>query len=152
VTRAIVTALLLCACEPTVSLREDRIRWDREPTIGVAESSLEDGTRWAIDQWEWGAYVGQCTDADICVSRGFAARESSGGFAQWPGEANPCDAVVIQPRFGFVIAHELGHCFGLGHNDNRRSIMHRSLPAIDEPRVVTFDDAEALDRVREEAR
>ncbi|MEM9067106.1 MAG: matrixin family metalloprotease [Myxococcota bacterium] len=154
---------LTLSCVSTVDLRDDRIQWTREPVIGIAETDLSDGTRWAIKQWRWGTFQSGCQGADICVRRGFlwpGASSRTGGYAEWPGQSNACDAVIVRPAFGFVIAHELGHCFGLGHSVDQRSVMYPVIGGDDLPQPgvtplpphVTHDDADALELVKRGAR
>ena len=146
-------ACFLLACVRTAFLHETRIPWEDEPVVGIAEPSLAASTKWALNQWEWGRFHHSCDGADICVKRGFlfpGTGDKSLGRAFWPGEGNACDAVVYRPaREAVVVAHEIGHCFGMDHSQHSHSVMSATINV--DPDYwywVTYDDIRVLERIK----
>lgn len=114
-----------CDLPAPVAPRPDRIAWHREPRIATNAPELHPLVVQAIDDWGWGQLVAECLDADICVARdAMEGGRRAWGRASWdPGDDARCHAEVIIPSYA-VVVHELGHCFGLGHSEDRRSLMH----------------------------
>ena len=143
--------LLLLSCVASTPLHPDRVIFDGEPIVGVAEASLMDSAEWAVEQWSWGVLQAGCDGADICLERGALSVGGSAGKALWYAQSGTCTARVNNPRNqDYVVAHELGHCYGLAHNEDQpNSIM---FPRLDPngPHFVTDRDLEALDRIRYE--
>ena len=146
--------ILMLSCAATANyLHPTRTRWGQEPTVGTDDPSLEQSTRWALGRgaWGWGRFVGSCDGADICVRRGFFHPRSQVGVAIWPGQNNRCDALVLDgdPDLqAYIVAHEVGHCFGLHHNpDQPRSIMFWYLDR-EQRHWVTDRDLDQLEVIR----
>lgn len=114
-----------CSIPPPVAPRIDRVAWTHEPRISTNAPELRVLVRQAIAEWGWGQYVAECLDADICITRdAMESGRTAWGRASWePAGERRCQAAVIIASFP-VVAHELGHCFGLGHSEDRRSLMH----------------------------
>lgn len=144
--RLLVLVVLLASCPASVQMRPDRIVWSDTPTIGTDDSSLEDDIDWAVSQWGWGSPQSGCEGADICVRRGFLVANGPAGRAEWPGRSNRCDVWVYRPiNDPVIVAHEIGHCFGLGHSTHPRSVMYPEING-DDMYWVTYDDYNTLHR------
>lgn len=138
-----------CTIPSPIEPRADRIAWSREPTIATDTPSLRPLVRDAIAEWGWGQMVDECLDADICLSRdAMEGGRRAWGTASWePTGATRCHADVMIESYQ-VVAHELGHCFGLGHSEDRRSLMNaRTQDGARFPHVTRADLA-ALDAIR----
>lgn len=139
-----VTAGLLllfgCSCGALPELvqpRNDRIVWDHEPTVGTDDSDLDGDVRSSLRAWGWGVHVMGCAEADICVTRGFLDPGGPYGQALWePYVGTECEARVNVQTWE-IVAHEIGHCFGLDHSQDRRSVMW---PTAREPWETSFGD------------
>lgn len=153
-----VICFLLTACSlpAPVSPRHDRVAWGREPTVGTDDEALRPVVQQAIAAWGWGRLVETCESADICVARD--ALEGAGdswGRASWrPDGPARCRVAVMVETFG-VVAHELGHCFGLGHSADRRSVMYRRARGAHVAglaQFITLSDRDALTTIRRSTR
>lgn len=141
----ILTALALggCTIPPPVEPHPSRIRWDREPTVAGRDEELSRVVASAVRAWGFGRAVTDCVGADVCVARAFLEGRAEMGRAVWDREdPRTCDVWVLEARFA-VVAHELGHCFGLGHSSDRRSVMYYRASRL-EPRFITRSDRRLL--------
>lgn len=163
--QATIVALALlgsaCASLPAhVGEHPDRIHWSHEPTICIspdvyperAREVYAESAQDAIDAYGVGVLVDSCEGADIRIQQGALTAADGGawGRATWPGErGNACD-VFVKVYHYVIIPHELGHCFGLDHSTDRRSVMYATVPSYgpdDDPRgtwiqLVTREDRE----------
>lgn len=125
-----LSSLLLASCSlpPTIEPHPRRIQWEQEPAVGTDEAGLQELTRKAVVQWGVGSYVMGCSAADICV-RVAPLESDRWGYAEWPSSPERCSAWVMGPYPEIVVPHEVGHCLGLAHSHDRRSVMYPTVPA-----------------------
>lgn len=139
-----------CSIPPPIAPRHDAIAWEREPTIATDTPALRGLLREAVAAWGWGRIVEDCYEADICVSRdAMEGGRRAWGRASWErDEASRCQADVMLESLS-VVVHELGHCYGLGHSEDGRSLMHGR--AYDGSRLqhITAADRAALGAIRD---
>lgn len=128
--RAALAALLLVGCTPWVGPTAGMgWRWRSEPTVGASSPALAPLVAHAVEAWGYGRLVPSCAGADVCVVRGQRSH------AQRVGDRCIAEvalgAVDQLPRgVWHTTAHELGHCYGLGHSDDPASVMHPK-PSVD---------------------
>ncbi len=101
----------------------NRHEWPSEPTVGTDVPEYLDDVQEAVRAWRWGRYVEGASKADIYFVQG--ALQSGGVYGtagRDPQNSARC-RIEIRVQTGAVIAHELGHCYGIGHSTDRHSIM-----------------------------
>lgn len=113
---ALALALLLSACggAPWASTPGMGWRWPHEPTVGPSTLALAPAVDQALTAWGYGRAVPSCVGADVCV---LAGRRSHAGPS-----GGRCLAEVQFDAFE-IVAHEIGHCFGLPHSSDPESVM-----------------------------
>lgn len=125
-------AVFMLGCSPMVPCdvpgsNPEITAWDRMPTIGLKEGSehLYNEVGEAIDMWGWGWFIGDCNDVDICIEYVFPkpTQSNSLGYALQSRGTKFCRIVMYTDRIA-TVAHELGHCYGIGHLDDEKAIMH----------------------------
>lgn len=130
---AALLLVLLASCAPPWTGHAGMgWRWKDEPTVGVSTPELAQPVAHALERWGYGRQVSGCRGADVCVIRG--QRNHAGP------RGRRCVAEVDTAAW-YVVAHEIGHCYGLPHSDDPASVMHGySRPGQD----VTTEDRRAL--------
>lgn len=142
--------MLAASCEPLIEPLPNRLTYAREPVVGVRDPVLMQAAEWSVNAWDYGALQSGCDGADICVRVGMLEPGGPLGRAYWGPGIEGCKAEVMFPRWE-IVAHEIGHCFGLGHSRHSQSVMY---PTVDntfdssDVRYVTRSDLEALEAIK----
>lgn len=116
-----VLLLALSGCGPYVGPTAGMgWRWREEPTVGAASTVLDAPLDEALRRWGYGTRLPSCRDADVCVVLGDGSLHPNAGR-----QGDRCVAEVPERSvYWFVVAHELGHCYGLPHSDDPGSVMY----------------------------
>lgn len=117
-TRAVLLALLLAGCGapgPWATTAGLGWRWPSEPTVGASTPALAQPLEHAVERWGYGRQLPSCVGAEICVIDGQRSHAGPRG--------RRCIAEVDTHAW-YVVAHEVGHCYGIDHSADPASVMH----------------------------
>lgn len=106
--------------------------------MGVSSPALAPAAELALARWGYGRSVPSCEGADVCVRMG---PRNHGGL-RVDGQC----LAEVNVSYWFLVAHEIGHCYGLGHSEDPGSIMYG--PASNAGQDVTAADRATLRGVR----
>ena len=143
-------ALFVVGCGgsmPGSTVMSYRVKWDTEPVICTEEPELVPYIKHAVRSWGWVRYSATCTGANTVVKSDPFLEPGILGRANWEEGFNYC-FISIKKLSQFVITHEIGHCIGLGHSQDRASVMY---PTYDGQRShgVTNHDRGMLEQIKE---
>ena len=121
----VALAALLSACGPPWANHAGTgWRWPQEPSVGVSTPELAPPVRAALRAWRYGRFQTDCRGVDVCVTVGVAHHAGPRGGSRCFAEiAQGVNAAGVRAYSWAVVAHELGHCFGLGHSTDPASVM-----------------------------
>lgn len=122
---AYVTALAVvgCTAPPWAAHAGMGWRWPSEPRVGYSTPVLREPVAQALAQWRYGTLVEGCSGVDVCVTAGVAHHAGPRGSRCFAEIAVGHDAQGRQRFSVRVVAHEIGHCYGLPHSTDPSSVM-----------------------------
>lgn len=119
---AAIACLMACAA-PWTGHPGMGWRWKAEPTVGVSTPELAEPVQRALRSWGYGRYQATCRGADVCVMVGTAHHAGPRGQRCIAEIAQGQDASGEPAYSWIVVAHEIGHCYGLPHSTDPTSVM-----------------------------